>query len=250
LSVITLRKPGRPDFRCDDKDGKQHAYCGNGGGCGRRIFRRAHGGSGARCLFIARGAHRDAIQKNGLKIESVHGDLHLPKPNVTDDPAKVGPVDIVLFAVKLWDTETAAASARPLLGPDSRLITFQNGVDSVERVSGVLGAERVVGGAAYIATTIASPGTIKHTSQFARIRFGRADRSPTTSSMPSSKQAKPPSSISTSLPTSKASSGEIHFPHGHGGLDRRLALVHWSDCSRSRTARILSRADGRGICGR
>ena len=100
-------------------------------------------------FFIARGAHRDAIQKNGLTIESVHGDLHLPKPNVTDDPAKVGPVDIVLFAVKLWDTETAAAAARPLLGPDSRLITFQNGVDSVERLSGVLGPERVVGGAAY-----------------------------------------------------------------------------------------------------
>jgi 2-dehydropantoate 2-reductase len=134
--------------------------------------------AGQDVFFIARGAHRDAIQKNGLKIESVHGDLHLPKPNVTDDPAKVGPVDIVLFAVKLWDTETAAASARPLLGPDSRLITFQNGVDSVERVSDVLGAERVVGGAAYIATTIASPGTIKHTSQFARIRFGRADKKP------------------------------------------------------------------------
>jgi 2-dehydropantoate 2-reductase len=129
-------------------------------------------------FFIARGAHRDAIQKNGLKIESVHGDLHLPKPNVTDDPAKVGPVDIVLFAVKLWDTETAAAAARPLLGADSRLITFQNGVDSVDRLSAILGADRVVGGAAYIATTIASPGVIKHTSQFATIRFGRADKKP------------------------------------------------------------------------
>ena len=129
-------------------------------------------------FFIARGAHRDAIARNGLKVESVHGDLHLPKPNVTDDPAKVGPVDIVLFAVKLWDTETAAAAARPLLGPDSRLITFQNGVDSVERISSVLGAERTVGGAAYIATTIASPGVIKHTSQFATIRFGRADKKP------------------------------------------------------------------------
>src|SRR5713226_6960085 len=116
-------------------------------------------------FFIARGAHRDAIAKNGLKIESVHGDLHLPKPNVTDDPAEVGPVDIVLFAVKLWDTETAAAAARPLLGPNSRLITFQNGVDSVDRISSVVGAERTVGGAAYIATTIASPGIIKHTSQ-------------------------------------------------------------------------------------
>jgi 2-dehydropantoate 2-reductase len=129
-------------------------------------------------FFIARGAHRDAILKNGLKIESVHGDLHLPKPNVTDDPAKVGPVDIVLFAVKLWDTETAAAAARPLLGADGRLITFQNGVDSVDRLSAILGADRVVGGAAYIATTIASPGVIRHTSQFAILRFGRADKKP------------------------------------------------------------------------
>ena len=129
-------------------------------------------------FFIARGAHRDAIAKNGLNIESVHGDLHLPKPNVTDDPAKVGPVDIVLFAVKLWDTETAAAAARPLLGPNSRLITFQNGVDSVDRISSVVGAERTVGGAAYIATTIAAPGVIKHTSQFATIRFGRTDKQP------------------------------------------------------------------------
>src|SRR5579864_2371439 len=114
-------------------------------------------------VFVARGANLEAIRKNGLKVESVHGDLHLPKPNVTDDPRKVGPVDIVLFAVKLWDTETAAAAARPLLGPDSRLITFQNGVDSVERLSAVLGADRIVGGAAYIATVIGSPGIIKHT---------------------------------------------------------------------------------------
>src|SRR5262245_60090653 len=63
-------------------------------------------------FFIARGAHHDAIIKNGLKIESVLGDLHLPKPNITDDPAKVGPVDVVLFAVKLWDTEKAAEQAR------------------------------------------------------------------------------------------------------------------------------------------
>ncbi|MGC2586701.1 MAG: 2-dehydropantoate 2-reductase [Pseudolabrys sp.] len=129
-------------------------------------------------FFIARGAHRDAIVKNGLKIESVHGDMHLAKPNVTDDPAEVGPVDIVLFAVKLWDTESAAEAARPLLGPDSRLITVQNGIDSVDRLSAVLGADRVVGGAAYIATVMASPGVIRHTSQFAILRIGRADKKP------------------------------------------------------------------------
>jgi 2-dehydropantoate 2-reductase len=144
-----------------------------GGYFGARLAAAGHD-----VFFIARGAHRDAIAKNGLKVESVHGDLHLPKPNVTDDPRKVGPVDIVLFAVKLWDTETAAAAARPLLGPDSRLITFQNGVDSVERLSAVLGADRIVGGAAYIATVIGSPGIIKHTSNFAMMRFGRPDKRP------------------------------------------------------------------------
>ncbi len=129
-------------------------------------------------FFIARGAHLEAIKKNGLKIESVHGDLHLAKPNVTDDPAKVGPVDIVLFAVKLWDTEQAAAAARPLMGPDSRLITFQNGVDSLERISAVLGAERTIGGATYIATVIAAPGVIRHTSAFAKMQVGRPDKKP------------------------------------------------------------------------
>jgi 2-dehydropantoate 2-reductase len=129
-------------------------------------------------FFIARGAHLEAIKKNGLKIESVHGDLHLRKVNVTDDPAKVGPVDIVLFAVKLWDTEQAAEAARPLMGPDSRLITFQNGVDSVERIAPIIGADRTVGGVAYIATTISAPGVVKHTSAFARLRFGRADKKP------------------------------------------------------------------------
>lgn len=144
-----------------------------GGYFGARLAAAGHD-----VFFIARGAHRDAIVKNGLKIESVHGDMHLAKPNVTDDPAEAGPVDIVLFAVKLWDTESAAEAARPLLGPDSRLITVQNGIDSVDRLSAVLGADRVVGGAAYIATVMASPGVIRHTSQFAILRIGRADKKP------------------------------------------------------------------------
>ena len=128
-------------------------------------------------FFIARGANLAAIKANGLRIESVHGDLHLPKVNVTDDPKSVGPVDIVLFAVKLWDTETAAALAKPMVGPDTRLITLQNGVDSVERIAPILGADQTIGGATYIATVIASPGVIRHTSAFAKMRFGRADKS-------------------------------------------------------------------------
>jgi ketopantoate reductase len=96
--------------------------------------------------FIARGAHRDAIAKNGLTIKSALGDLHLSKANVTDDPAKVGPVDIVLFAVKLWDTEKAAEQARPLVAENTRVITLQNGVDSVERIAPVLGVDQTIGG--------------------------------------------------------------------------------------------------------
>jgi 2-dehydropantoate 2-reductase len=129
-------------------------------------------------FFIARGAHLEAIKNNGLRIESVHGDLHLRDVNVTDDPAEVGPVDIVLFAVKLWDTEKATELARPLVGPGSRLITLQNGIDSVESVAPILGSDTTIGGAAYIATVIASPGVIKQTSQFAKMRFGRADKKP------------------------------------------------------------------------
>jgi len=141
-----------------------------GGYFGARLAAAGHD-----VFFIARGTNRDAMRANGLKVESVHGDLHVPKPNVTDDPKNVGPVDIVLFAVKLWDTEKAAELARPLVGPDSRVITLQNGVDSVERVAPILGADKVVGGVAYIASVVAEPGVIQHTSHFASVRFNHAD---------------------------------------------------------------------------
>ncbi|MGX5848239.1 2-dehydropantoate 2-reductase [Mesorhizobium sp. PL10] len=129
-------------------------------------------------FFVARGRNFEALKANGLKVESVLGDLHLPSPNVTDDPASIGPVDIVLFAVKLWDTEKAAERAKPLVEPDTRVITLQNGVDSAERLSPILGAGNVVAGCAYIAAAIASPGVVAHTSKFARLIFGRADGKP------------------------------------------------------------------------
>lgn len=139
-----------------------------GGYFGARMAAAGHDVS-----FIARGAHRDAIRANGLIVESTLGNLHLKDAKITDDPGEVGPVDIVLFAVKLWDTEAAAAQARPLIGPDTRLITFQNGVDSVERIAPILGADRVAGGSAYIATVIGRPGVVVHTSPFAKLRCGR-----------------------------------------------------------------------------
>ncbi len=125
--------------------------------------------------FIARGAHLDAIRRDGLKVESTLGDLHLKDVNVTDDPKQVGPVDVVLFAVKLWDTERAAEQTRPLTGAHTRVITFQNGVDSVERLAPILGDAATIGGATYIVTTIARPGVIRHTGPMARVRCGRLD---------------------------------------------------------------------------
>src|SRR6185436_6132853 len=128
--------------------------------------------------FIARRAHLEALRKNGLKIESVHGDLHLPKVNATDDPKHVGVVDIVLFAVKLWDTEIAAELTKPMVGPDTRVITLQNGVDSYERVSNILGKAQTVCGTAYIAAVLGGPGVMRHTSKFATLRCGRMEGTP------------------------------------------------------------------------
>src|ERR1700730_13454595 len=128
--------------------------------------------------FIARGAHRDAIRREGLRIESSLGDLHLKDVHVTDDPRQVGPVDVVLFAVKLWDTETAGEQTRPLAGSNTRVITLQNGVDSVERLAPILGDEATIGGATYVVTTIARPGVIRHTGTMAKVHCGRLDRRP------------------------------------------------------------------------
>lgn len=144
-----------------------------GGYFGGRIAAAGHD-----VFFIARGAVLEAMRSGGLKIESVLGDLHLGRPNVTDDPATVGPVDVVLFAVKLWDTEKAAEQARPLVGPGTRVITLQNGVDSPERLAPILGADNVVAGSAYIAAVMAAPGIVTHTSKFARIVCGRIDGKP------------------------------------------------------------------------
>jgi 2-dehydropantoate 2-reductase len=126
--------------------------------------------------FIARGAHRDAIRRDGLQIESTLGDLHLKDVNVTDDPKQVGPVDVVLFAVKLWDTETAGEQTRPLVGSNTRVITLQNGVDSVERLAPILGDDATIGGVTYVVTRIVRPGVIRHSGATAKVRCGRLER--------------------------------------------------------------------------
>ena len=76
--------------------------------------------AGADVSLIARGAHLDAIRENGLTIESPLGSVDALKLNATDDPEEIGPVDIVLFTVKLWDTDDAAQAIAPLVGADDK----------------------------------------------------------------------------------------------------------------------------------
>jgi 2-dehydropantoate 2-reductase len=119
--------------------------------------------AGADVAFVARGAHLEAMRTKGLKVLSPLGDIHLERVNATEDPESIGPVDVVLFAVKLYDTETASARLGPLIGPDTVVVTLQNGVDSVDMLAAAVGRTHVAGGAAHVFAVIAEPGVIRHT---------------------------------------------------------------------------------------
>ena len=151
------------------------AIMGSGGVGGYFGARLAQAGNDV--AFIARGRHLAAMRANGLAIRSVLGDMTIPRPAVTDDPAGLAPADIVLFAVKLWDTEGAAKAVLPLLATGGVVVPFQNGVESIERIGAIVGADRVMGGVAYIAASIGEPGVIVHTGTMARLRFGPVEPS-------------------------------------------------------------------------
>lgn len=140
---------------------------GVGGYFGARLAAAGHDVS-----FVARGAHLAALRARSLVVRSANGDVAIAAPRASDDPATLGAADVVLFAVKLWDTEDAAARLRPLLARGGLVVTLQNGVESIDRVGAVVGAGQVTGGAAYIAATIGEPGVIVHTGTLARLRFG------------------------------------------------------------------------------
>jgi 2-dehydropantoate 2-reductase len=130
--------------------------------------------AGADVSFIARGAHLDALRTHGLSIHSIKGDLRLPHVNATDDPAAIGPVDIVFFTVKLYDAEAASRLLPPLIGPETAVIPLQNGVDGVDIVAARVGREHTAGGTVYVAAVIAEPGVIRH-SALDHLIFGELD---------------------------------------------------------------------------
>jgi 2-dehydropantoate 2-reductase len=141
---------------------------GVGGYFGARLAQAGHD-----VTFIARGKHLEAMQQKGLTLKSPLGDA-VVKVKALGAAAEAGPADIVVFAVKLWDTESAARELDRAVEKGGRVIPFQNGVESVARIGAVLGKEKVMGGAAYIAARISEPGTILQTGTVARLRFGPA----------------------------------------------------------------------------
>ena len=146
---------------------------GTGGVGGYFGARLAHAGSDVH--FVARGRQLQALRERGLRIESPLGDVHLPRVSATDEPATLGSADLVLFGVKLWDSEAAAAQIRPLIGPRTAVVSLQNSVVKDDILRGVLGEAAVVGGACYIAATIAEPGHIRHTGTMQKIAVGEFD---------------------------------------------------------------------------
>jgi 2-dehydropantoate 2-reductase len=128
--------------------------------------------SGQEVTFIARGAHLAAMREHGLEIRSAKlGDFRV-RAAAEDDTSRVGPVDVVIFAVKNYDNATAIPLLPPLIGPNTVVLTLQNGVDSVDDIASAVGADHVLGGTTYVATALEAPGLIVQTGVHRSIVFG------------------------------------------------------------------------------
>ena len=116
--------------------------------------------------FIARGAHLKAIREDGLTVKSIHGDVTIKPAHATNDPSQVGAVDYILFGVKTYDTTTAAQSMKPMIGANTTVVNFQNGVDNHDRISAIIGKEHVIVAPTQIVSNITAPGLIEQKSPF------------------------------------------------------------------------------------
>ncbi|WP_119166920.1 ketopantoate reductase family protein [Algihabitans albus] len=131
--------------------------------------------AGEEVVFVARGAFAEALHRDGLRIFSARGDLHLKPVAVHESAETTGAVDAVLICTKMWSLPEAAEAIRPLLTPDTAVVPLQNGVEAVDWLSEAIGPENLLGGVAYISAHIEAPGTIRHNTQHARIVFGELD---------------------------------------------------------------------------
>ncbi|MSP95167.1 MAG: 2-dehydropantoate 2-reductase [Alphaproteobacteria bacterium] len=146
---------------------------GSGGVGGYFGARLAAGGADVH--FVARGAHLEAMRVQGLSIEGGPAPLHVSRVQATDDPSSIGIADFVLIAVKLWDTTAAIEQVKPIVGPHTTIISFQNGVLKDRYLVDAFGASRIMSGVGYVATTIDRPGVIRQTGPMQRLLFGEVD---------------------------------------------------------------------------
>ncbi len=140
---------------------------GVGGYFGARMVQ-----AGEDVTFIARGAHLEAMRTGGLRVEGELLNCHLPQVRATDDPATVGPVELVLMSTKAYDLDASARQIAPMVGEDTVLLPMLNGVDTAERLEAVLGAGRVLGGLCQVSARIAAPGLIRQAGPLNKIIFG------------------------------------------------------------------------------
>lgn len=131
--------------------------------------------AGEEVTFVARGEHLAAMQRDGLSIESIKGDVTLKPVRATDDPATVGAVDCVIVAVKAWQVREAAEAIRPLIGPDTMVLPLENGVEAAETLAEVLGEAPVLDGLCGILAWRQGPGQIRHGGVDPFVRFGERD---------------------------------------------------------------------------
>jgi 2-dehydropantoate 2-reductase len=137
-----------------------------GGYYGAKMWKAGHD-----VTFVARGAHLQAIREKGLEIRSPLGDF-VARGRAEQDTSVVGPVDFVIVAIKNYDNRAALPKLPPLVGPETSVLTLQNGVDSVEDCAAIVGQRAVLGGAAYIAAAVEEPGLIVQTGTHRRVIFG------------------------------------------------------------------------------
>ncbi len=138
-----------------------------GGYFGARLSAAGHD-----VTLIARGAHLEALQKYGLRLISPKGDLHLPEIRAVATPEEAGAADVVLFMVKNHDVPAAGEAIRPIVGPETMVVTCQNGVSAPDRLAEVIGWDAVVPGVARMPGDIAEPGVIRHSASFDSLAFG------------------------------------------------------------------------------
>lgn len=131
--------------------------------------------AGEDVTFIARGTHLEELRTHGLQIKSpLFGDFTL-KVRATNNPQEIGPVDLVLFCIKSYDTEAAVQQIVPLVGPETMVVSLQNGIDNEERLAQVVGEDAVLGAVAFVTAKIEAPGVILHTTKLSKLVLGELD---------------------------------------------------------------------------